>query len=102
MNEIAMSSKLSASSAEVTRLLGNDRRHLIRKVKDRLAAVTISAGGMSVLFAILLIFFYLLFEIIPLFRSASIEPVADFPVAKLGDVGKPLYLAVCASTRPAK
>ncbi len=89
-----MSSKLSASSAEVTRLLGNDRRHLIRKVKDRLAAVTISAGGMSVLFAILLIFFYLLFEIIPLFRSASIEPVADFPVAKLGDVGKPLYIAV--------
>ena len=89
-----MSSQLSASAAEASQLLGNDRRHLIRKFKDRLAAVTISAGGMSVLFAILLIFFYLLFEILPLFRSASVQSVGDYPLSKLGEMGAPLYLAI--------
>lgn len=89
-----MSSKISASATEASQLLGNDRRHLIRKFKDRFAAWTISAGGMSVLFAILLIFFYLLFEILPLFRSASVHAVADYPLSKLGEMEKPLYLAI--------
>ncbi|MDB6061147.1 MAG: ABC-type uncharacterized transport system, permease component [Verrucomicrobiaceae bacterium] len=94
MKEITMSSPSAASPAEITRLLSNGRRHWIRKVKDRLAAITITAGGMSVLFAILLIFFYLFYEILPLFRSASAEQVASYPITKLGDVGAPLLLAV--------
>ena len=49
---------------------------------------------MSVLFAILLIFFYLFYEILPLFRSASVQPVGSYSIAKLGEVGPPLYLAV--------
>lgn len=44
-----------------------------RRYKDRLATLTISAGGASVLMAILLIFFYLLYEVMPLFNGATIE-----------------------------
>jgi phosphate transport system permease protein len=94
MNEFAMSSTPVSSPTEITRLLGNDRRHWYRKFKDRLAAITITAGGMSVLFAILLIFFYLFYEILPLFRQASAEQVASYPITKLGEVGTPMFLAV--------
>lgn len=44
-----------------------------RLYKDRLATLTISAGGAGVLMAILLIFFYLLYEVMPLFNGATIE-----------------------------
>jgi phosphate transport system permease protein len=44
-----------------------------RLYKDRLATLTISAGGASVLMAILLIFFYLLYEVMPLFSGATME-----------------------------
>lgn len=72
-----------------------------RKVKDRLANFTITAGGMSVLFAILLIFFYLLYEIMPLFQSASLEPINTYSLAS-SDVAsgnaenyaEPLYIAM--------
>ena len=88
-----MSSDLSAG-AEASRLLVSDRRQRLRKFKDRFAAWTITAGGMSVLFAILLIFFYLFYEILPLFRSAAVQPVGSYTTAKLGEVEPPLYLAV--------
>ena len=45
-----------------------------RRLKDRIATVSVTAGGAGVLFAILLIFFYLLYEVVPLFKGASIEP----------------------------
>ena len=43
-----------------------------RHIKDRIATVSVTAGGSGVLFAILLIFFYLLFEVAPLFSGAKI------------------------------
>ncbi|MFT3930161.1 MAG: ABC transporter permease subunit [Spongiibacteraceae bacterium] len=89
-----MSPELSAGSAETQRLLTRDRRQRLRGYKDRFAAWAITAGGMSVLFAILLIFFYLFYEILPLFRSASAHAVGNYSIAKLGEVGPPLYLTV--------
>ncbi|WP_200821413.1 ABC transporter permease subunit [Oceanicoccus sp. KOV_DT_Chl] len=62
-----------------------------RQAKDSLTNFTITAGGMGVLVAILLIFFYLLYEIVPLFKSASLEPLQTYSVAANGDV---LYLAM--------
>ena len=44
-----------------------------RRYKDKLATFTISAGGASVLMAILLIFFYLMYEVLPLFSGAQME-----------------------------
>lgn len=49
-----------------------------RKAKDKLATYTITGGGLGVLVAILLIFFYLLYEIMPLFQSASLEEGARY------------------------
>ncbi|HVK99855.1 MAG TPA: ABC transporter permease subunit [Dongiaceae bacterium] len=45
----------------------------MRKLKDQIATGTITAGGISIIFAICLIFFYLLYEILPLFLPASID-----------------------------
>jgi phosphate transport system permease protein len=93
MNEITMP-QASPGAVNATRLLGNDRKHRLRKFKDRLAAWVITGGGMSVLFAILLIFFYLFYEILPLFRSASVQQVGSYSATKFGEVGPPLYMAV--------
>ncbi|MEX1670712.1 ABC transporter permease subunit [Zhongshania guokunii] len=49
-----------------------------RQVKDGLATATITTGGIGVLFAILLIFFYLLYEIMPLFESASLKETNQY------------------------
>lgn len=66
------------------------RRHW-RQWKDRATTATITAGGVSVLFAILLIFFYLLYEILPLFKSAQVEAVGEYAIAT---TDSPLYLAM--------
>lgn len=59
-----------------------------RKMKDRLTNFFITAGGMGVLAAILLIFFYLFYEIVPLFQSASIKEESSYqlPVADHNDI----------------
>lgn len=56
-----------------------------------MATIAVTTGGAGVLIAILLIFFYLLYEILPLFSNASMEPRAsvDSPFAEA-----PLHLAV--------
>jgi phosphate transport system permease protein len=56
-----------------------------------MATLSITAGGAGVLVAILLIFFYLLYEVLPLFGSASIEH--DSAQSWQG-TGSPLYMAV--------
>lgn len=45
-----------------------------RRFKDRLVNGAIGGGGMFVLLAITVIFFYLLYEVWPLFESAKVEP----------------------------
>lgn len=95
MNEMPMTQELSAASDPVRRHVGSSRMSWWRKFKDRFAAGAISVGGMSVLGAILLIFFYLLYEIVPMFRSASAEQVASYPIAALeAHPGQPLYLTM--------
>ena len=44
-----------------------------RRLKDRFASFAITVGGSGVLFTILLIFLYLLYEVLPLFNPARIE-----------------------------
>ncbi len=62
-----------------------------RHFKDRAATVAVTTGGAGVLIAILLIFFYLLYEVLPLFGNARMEPRAavESPLAEA-----PLMLAV--------
>ena len=59
-----------------------------RKMTDNVARLGISTGGIGVIVAICLIFFYLLYEVMPLFYPAQVEEqsqLADF------NVEQPLY-----------
>jgi len=53
-------------------------RYNQRALKDRLARYFVASGGISVIIAILLIFFYLLYVVIPMFGSADIKQVASY------------------------
>lgn len=53
-------------------------RRKFRAFKDTFARRGIAVGGMSVIVAIMLIFFYLLYEVMPLFKSASIQAEPSF------------------------
>ncbi|WP_455202309.1 ABC transporter permease subunit [Kaarinaea lacus] len=56
------------------------RRRKWRTLKDITARYSIGFGGISVIIAIVLIFFYLLYVVLPLFASASTTAVSNFPL----------------------
>ncbi|KEI69817.1 ABC transporter permease subunit [Endozoicomonas elysicola] len=68
----------------------------LRFLKDRLARWGVASGGLGVILAILLIFFYLLYEVLPLFKSAEITQVSSYPsIQTSGDTKKvPMFLSV--------
>jgi len=49
-----------------------------RALKDRFARYFVASGGISVIVAILLIFFYLLYVVVPMFKAAEIEESAQY------------------------
>ncbi|WP_394174779.1 ABC transporter permease subunit [Thalassotalea litorea] len=55
-----------------------------RQLKNTLARWLISAGGVSVLFTLVLIFMYLVYVIKPIFESASITPEANIQLIESG------------------
>src|SRR5690554_426172 len=57
---------------------GINKRRKFRAFKDIFARYGIAAGGMGVIVAITLIFFYLLYEVVPLFKSAALETTSSF------------------------
>ncbi len=63
-----------------------------RQLKDRLARYMVAIGGISVIASIILIFVYLLYIVLPLFSSASIEKIAEYPLP--ADSSQTLYLAM--------
>jgi len=68
------------------------RHRKVRALKDRMAGMGIAIGGSSVILAVLLICFYLLYEVAPLFSGASIDPKASYSLPAQGE-GSSLYLA---------
>ena len=62
-----------------------------RALKDRLARYFVAVGGISVIVAILLIFFYLLQVVIPMFESADIAESHKYSVS---DEGKILHIGI--------
>lgn len=89
MNKAAVSEppKLDFDSPKLVRY------RKIRKIKDQVASTSIGMGGGSVILAITLIFFYLLYEVMPLFESAEIEAVSEYQVPA-ADSGTTLYYAM--------
>ncbi len=57
-----------------------------RLFKDRAARWGVTLGGVLVLITLLLIFFYLLYVVEPIFRGVSIDDKHDFTIARDGEV----------------
>ena len=76
--------------------IAKDRLGKWRKAKDTAANITITGGGLAVLGAILLIFFYLLYEILPLFQSAKLELAERYEIVQTGESksAETLYLGM--------
>ena len=64
-----------------------------RLLKDAVMRRAVIAGGLSIIFAIVVIFFYLLYVVYPLFLSANAESVAQYAIPE-ENAGKTLFLAI--------
>jgi phosphate transport system permease protein len=64
-----------------------------RTIKDYTARYGVAVGGVGVIVAIVLIFFYLLYVVFPLFLPASVNTQAQY-ASPQSDQGKSLYLAL--------
>ena len=56
------------------------RYRKVRALKDKFANWGIAFGGLSIIGAVLLIFFYLLYEVAPMFVPADIEQVNQYDI----------------------
>ena len=65
----------------------------IRQVKDRLMTWFMGLGGISVIIAIVLIFFYLLYVVYPMFIPAHMERASEYTIPA-AEKGKTLHLAI--------
>jgi phosphate transport system permease protein len=96
MNDLANSSMTEKSPPE--RIDFNtpelQRKRRIRALKDRLTRWYVLVGGLAVLAAITLIFFYLAYVVAPLFQGASLTADAVQTPAWMQDAGKPMILAI--------
>ncbi|MFJ3483941.1 ABC transporter permease subunit [Pseudomonas sp. NPDC090202] len=96
MNDLANSSMTEKSPPE--RIDFNtpelQRKRRIRALKDRLTRWYVLVGGLAVLAAITLIFFYLAYVVAPLFQGASLTAKAALSPAWMQDAGKPMVMAL--------
>lgn len=94
MNDI----ETMSANSDVQRLDFNtpalQRKRRIRALKDNLARWYVSIGGLAVLGAICLIFFYLAQVVAPMFQGAELEAHDAQQPAWLADAGEPLLLAM--------
>ncbi|MCQ4315701.1 ABC transporter permease subunit [Stutzerimonas zhaodongensis] len=94
MNDI----ETMSANSDVQRLDFNtpalQRKRRIRALKDNLARWYVSIGGLAVLGAICLIFFYLAQVVTPMFQGAELEAREAQQPAWLATSGEPLLLAV--------
>ncbi|EIC30943.1 ABC transporter permease subunit [Methylomicrobium album] len=67
--------------------------HRWRLIKDALARYGVIVGGLGILAAIILIFFYLVYVVYPLFTGASASPVNRY-AAPEPSLGRTLYLDI--------
>lgn len=79
-----MQTTTDASFGMSTAAMANKRR--MRRLTDSVARVSISAGGVSVIVTICLIFFYLLYEVAPLFMPADLDDRQQYASPALAPV----------------
>ncbi len=96
MNDLANSSMTEKSPPE--RIDFNtpelQRRRRIRALKNRMTRWFVLVGGLAVLAAITLIFFYLAYVVAPLFQGATLTVKTAQTPAWMQDAGKPMVLVI--------
>ncbi len=70
------------------------RKRRVRALKDRLTHWYVAIGGLAVLAAITLIFFYLAYVVAPLFKGASLTANPALNAAWLPDAGAPMMITI--------
>lgn len=63
----------------------DDRRRRWRRTKDFIARHLVTVGGIGVIVAIMLIFFYLLSVVLPMFKSAEMEAESTYAIPGEGE-----------------
>lgn len=71
-----------------------DARTRWRYLKDRFARWGVAVGGLGVILAILLIFFYLAYVVLPLFAPAKVKPLGSYALAPTLAAQQPWLLAM--------
>ncbi|MGY6274318.1 ABC transporter permease subunit [Methylomonas sp. MgM2] len=64
-----------------------------RHLKDKIVAQAVTVGGLGIIFAVVLIFFYLLYVVFPLLLSAHVTPVSSYQVPETA-LGGTRFLSV--------
>ncbi len=70
--------RTGASSSLLPDPSARQRLRRLRTLKDKCSRWGITGAGFGVVFALTLIFVYLFYEVLPVFRSASIDPQAQY------------------------
>ena len=78
-----MPETLSNPTSSVVKLASNNAYQRWRSIKDSIARYGVIVGGLGVIAAIVLIFFYLLYVVLPLFASATATKMAEYEVPGL-------------------
>ncbi|MGA3679726.1 ABC transporter permease subunit [Pseudomonas graminis] len=96
MNDLANSSMTEKPRPERIDFNAPELQHKrrIRALKDRLTRWYVLVGGLAVLAAITLIFFYLAYVVAPLFQGAKLTRSDAQTPAWLQDAGKPMVLVI--------
>jgi phosphate transport system permease protein len=68
------------------------RARVHNKLLDRGAQWLVAIGGIAVIGAVLLIAVYLLYEVVPMFKAASVSPVVEYALP-MAEAGASIYLA---------
>ncbi len=68
--------------------ISSPKRNSWRMLTDKLAGYAVTIGGMSVIAAITLIFFYLLMVVVPLFEGAEIEKRHEYSISNFASQPK--------------
>ena len=84
---------LSIPHVFVLQTAANDRRERWRLLKDKIAAYCVTAGGLSIILAVVLIFFYLLYVVFPLLLPAHANSVSVYPTPEAA-LGKTVFLSL--------
>ncbi|RRV08991.1 ABC transporter permease subunit [Pseudomonas sp. v388] len=70
------------------------RKRRVRALKDRVTRWYVAVGGLAVLAAITLIFFYLAYVVAPLFQGASLTARNPLSAPWMQDAGNPLMITI--------